>query len=84
MKIYKVLVDEVPRTCSDCFYFGNLIFGIDNFCELSRQVIKVDDCDKKPDWCPLKEYVDNTCHCKRCDPNSYENYYDDEDDDEKS
>jgi len=83
MKIYKVLVDELPKTCSNCDYLTGMMFGNNNFCDLAKKINTVDVFEKKPDWCPLQEYVDNSCHCKKCDPNSYEYFYDDEDDDDK-
>ena len=62
MKIYKVLVDELPKTCSGCNYLDNFIFGSNNFCELTGQTIKINVCDKKPEWCPL--VVEDVCEWK--------------------
>ena len=55
MKIFSVLVDELPESCSNCDYIDGLIFGTKNYCNLARQVNEVDIFSEKPDWCPLRQ-----------------------------
>jgi len=84
MKILKILVDKLPECCNDC-WFHEYVEGCKtdhHFCVGNNGDNHdiPDPYDGRMNWCPLEEQIDNSCHCKKCDPNSYEFYYDDEDD----
>ena len=63
MKIYKVLVDELPESCDLCWFVGYSEGGYSkhngHFCEgtnavENNKIINVDPYKSRPDWCPLQ------------------------------
>lgn len=58
-----ILVIDAPETCLDCRFCRELHEGIEACCEICDEpndkelcrMIKVDYCQEKPDWCPLRD-----------------------------
>jgi len=65
MKILKVVVDELPKSCSDCPYPYGVQNEIDWFCGIMQTAAEEDEMGEtddysannyrdRPDWCPLR------------------------------
>ncbi|KKQ10202.1 MAG: hypothetical protein US20_C0002G0003 [Candidatus Pacebacteria bacterium GW2011_GWF1_36_5] len=50
MKIYKVLVDELPEKCGGCLLFDTEYY----MCWGTGTWDKIQDDDTRPSWCPIE------------------------------
>lgn len=72
-----ILVIDTPETCLDCRFCRELHEGIEACCEICDEpndkelcrMIKVDYCQEKPDWCPLRDLPEKK------EENKYHNNY---------
>ena len=56
MKVLKVIVDEMPKDCEQCYY---LMIG--GFCSAFmnwREFKRTDETTTRPSWCPLEVETD--------------------------
>jgi len=64
MKTIKIIVDELPRNCYNCYYYGFIEhqYSIRKWCEATtKQDNRIDDQFHFPTWCPLVVEVPEVC-----------------------
>ncbi len=92
MKIIKIVVDELPENCGYCEYIRyhvstGLFEVYEKACSAFGHVVRISDTETKTleytHKCPLETDYDKSCHCIKCDPDGFEKYYQDDEDEKE-